>query len=172
MSTPLNSAEVAIKLYDKARQLGIPVKIESSLVANSDSRYVILYPHDTNQAVIRISSHPPFEKSRYDLSLDAQRPSRRNSAVALGTKWIEDYAAHHSQIKKAIPGSPSAEISDAGVSGNGRPLGRKPNGWKRRNRYGAYRPVGGNSRGLRNSGAFPKRYGIKGYLRNELAGDD
>lgn len=39
-----NSGEVAIKLIDKARSLGLPCKMECSTVAHSDSRYVILFP--------------------------------------------------------------------------------------------------------------------------------
>jgi hypothetical protein len=172
MSTPRNSAEVAIKLFDVARSLGIPVKIESSLVANSDSRYVILYPHYPHQAIIRISSHPPYEASRYDLALDIHKGNRRESAVIVGSKWIEEYVTRHNQIQKVTPGSQDAEVPDDRLGGNGHPFSRKPNGWKRRNRYGGYRAGGGDSRRLRDSGTFPKRYGLKGYLRNELAGDD
>ncbi len=174
MSTPRNSAEVAIKLFDVARSLGIAVKIESSLVSHSDSRYLILNPNTPNQAVIRISSHSPYDNERYGLALDIHKPKRLLSAVYVGEKWIRDYASHHHQIKSVAQrsGSTSADLPDDGGSRDGPTLGRKPNGWKRRNRHASHRLIPRDPGRLRDADQVSKRYGLKRYVRDELAGDD
>lgn len=172
---PRNSAEVAIKLYDKARELGIPAKIESSLVNNSDSRYVILNRGQHNQKTIRLSSHRPMDNATYDISFDVRTMNKRITAVQHGYKWIEDYASHLSDVQKVdeLPdGEFTPEVSDAGRGRDGLVRSRKRNGWKRRDRLNSHWASRGDSRRFRDSSEVEKRYGLKRYLRDQLAGDD
>lgn len=172
---PRNSAEVAIKLYDKARELGITAKIESSLVNNSDSRYVILNRGQSNQKTIRLSSHRPSDHAHYDISFDVRSASKRRSAVFHGYKWIENYAdsiSHVQTVAELPEGSELTDVSDLGRGRDGLVRSRKRDGWKRRDRLNSHGAGSGNPRRIRDSDKVTKRYGVKGYLRDQLAGDD
>ncbi|MGN6819310.1 MAG: hypothetical protein ACTHJR_11640 [Sphingomonas sp.] len=99
-SLPKNSAEVVIHIYDKARSLGIPARIESSLVPHSDSRYVILFPDTDQEAVIRVSSHKPYE-DRYALCIDVHTPNLLATAPHKANAWLDE---HYKVLPKASPG--------------------------------------------------------------------
>jgi len=115
---PKNSAEVAIRIYDKARELGIPAKIQSSLVAHSDSRYVILFPRQPNEQVIRISGHRPYEP-RYALCVDVHSDSMLKTAADYAINWLEKNYGTEIQEVGERGGIAPTSISNGGVGGSG-----------------------------------------------------
>lgn len=166
-----HSTNIALKLMDHARLLGIPVLIQNSLVAWSDSRYLILFPRTEAQAQIRISSHKPYEEERYALSLDANYPI---TALNEGIAFLEEeYGDGEIQALAERGGLAPAELPVGGGSRDGHLRG---------GRRGAVRRESGdhrdwvrrrNPRRVRASGPKPKWTRIKGGdLRGEWSGDD
>jgi hypothetical protein len=159
------SYSIAIRLLDVARKLGVPTRLECSLVGYSDSRYLILNPKTPLQRTVRISSHPPYEP-RYALCLDTHDA---DCSVKLGTDWLEKFYADPTTPPPARAGfgkDGPGRAADANVVGG---LQAVPGGNKafRHRRRG-----GGASRG-RLDGSKPSRSRDKGwYLRNDWSDVD
>ena len=166
----LNSAEIALKLVDKARQMGLPVRMEASLVLHSDSRYVVLFPGRVSESTIRVSSHIAYE-DRYGLMLDAKDG---DEAVRLGLEWLEK---EYGNVEVGAPvtrnGVDLARVSNARSSRAGRQ--------KRGERGGAATQHSNDNDRLRNR--MPRRVRGSGPLKErprgeaqricfELSGDD
>ena len=159
--------EVAIKLFDKAMLMKIPARIESSMVFKSDSRYVILYPGQINQATIRISSHRPHSEQEYALAINIQSPERLATAAEVGIKWLEENYAHNSGEDLSHGKNTVAEISDERRSGDG-PRGRAKRGdFKKKHRRSKNRSHDGDPDWLRDAGSFAGRAGLERHLRNK-----
>jgi hypothetical protein len=184
MLPPKNSAEVAIRLFDHARFLGLPVKVECSMVARSDSRYIIIYPGTVEEAVIRISSHKP-NGHHYALCLGVHRPDLLATAVSVGISWMEqNYAgkpvatprrASASEIQEAAErrGLADADVHQLRRSGHGhrsRGRGHYPSGADGDGLDGL---GSGATRRSRNAGAVAKWTSSEARrIRDEWAGDD
>ena len=96
-----NITALALRIYSECR--AIPaierLKLHSSKVQDSDSRYISINRHCGNQGYIRVSSHGCPENEVYDLNLVVRNEAYVEKAFEIAKKWLKETYAPDFEVQ-------------------------------------------------------------------------